>query len=404
MSDYKKYYFPNEKNNYAPIQNGTEDHELAQFAAGLGGNLAGGAINTGMNAILQQRQFDEQEKLQRNAMKMNENAVFMQPQLQAMGMQNAGLNPAGVTGTGAPTIQSGAAAGSTSSMANIFTGIAEIIAAAKAPSEIAKTEAEAIKTTVEAATIPIHAEQMKAAIAKLTAETQNLTNINEVFEARNNFLSDYSQSIFTGYRDVLKGTGQFEKLSQRTKDTINKLADGEIELDIGQLEALDSIINSQKNLSAADAETLHSMMDAIITNRQMNTKSTMDAIADMPRWQQNLMKSEITEYYAMANKAKTEADWNKTREWLDQHTSDQWLIEHGMSNEIERKKYGELFNRVANLPFNVVENSAPALIMGASMRGTKAMELNSKKVTSEKPRIVLPESHGNFNIGGNSWK
>ena len=375
------------------------------------GNMLGAKINHYANMDLQQRQFDEQERLQQRAFQMNEQAVRNQAINMKLGMENAGLNPTGVNGAGAPAIQAGAAAGSTSALANIFTGVAEMIQAAKAPTEIekmvaetGKTGAEEAKTKAETSAIPISIENMAASTSKLNEETRNIHNMNDILEARNDFIKDVGGSVFDGYRDTLKRSGQWEKMSTRTRNTINDLADGHIMLDIGSLEALDSIIDSQSNLSKRDSEVLHSMLDSIITNKQLNSEEIKNAMASMPKWQQNLMKAQITEFYAMANKAKTEADWNNTRNWLDQNTSDQWLIEHGMSGEIERKKYAELLNRILNLPFNVVEGASPAAIMGAAMRGNKLLEMNNRAPMPEKSRIVAPEAKGIYTINGGSWR
>ena len=91
----------------------------AGFAAPLG-NLAGNAANAYYNSALQNQQFENQMRLQDRAYYYNQNAVQQQARLQALGMQQAGLSPSGVAGTGAPSLQAGAAAGATSTMSNIF--------------------------------------------------------------------------------------------------------------------------------------------------------------------------------------------------------------------------------------------------------------------------------------------
>lgn len=103
---------------------------------------------------------------------------------------------------------------------------------------------------------------------------------------------------------------------------------------------------------------------------QITDDKIMGAIAALPLNQQNLMKSEIAEYYALAAQAKSQADLNRLNKWLDEHTSDQWLIEHGMSEEIERNKYIDLLNQVLHFP-SAVANSVP-YALGGTLAGKAA--------------------------------
>lgn len=407
MNTFEKYQFP-ATGTQAPVALETADATLKDYAMGAFGNMAGGAFNTYMNGMLQERQFQEQEKLQRNAYKYNQMAVKEQAANQVYGMQNAGLNPAGVTGAGAPSIQAGAAAGSGTTIGNIFTGIAEIIAAAKAPSEIQRNQAEAIERSVETTKTPIQIAKMAEEMGLFAEQARSIKNENEFMEAHNRFLKEQAPKVFENYIAQMRASGVWNNLPQDTRETYEKLAMGASgieEYGMGLIRGINDVLRTHKGLSDADKAVLDNTKQMIIDFKQITDNKTMEAFASMPKWQQELMKSQITDFYAQARKAGTEANWNITKNWIDQHTNDQWLIEHGLTDEIERKKYGELLNRFLNLPFNLIENGAPAAIMGGAMRGTKIMELNSKtQVPEQKIKIHTPDSYGSFSIGGNTWR
>lgn len=322
--------------------------------AGVAGNLAGNYINYRFNRELQENQMENQIELQNRAFKHNQLAVQQQARLQALGKQQAGLSAADVSGQGAPSLQAGAAAGGTSVMSNVFSGIADLIAAIKAPTEIEKAVAEtelaksgAEKQTAEAEQlIPAQVSHLLQGADEVAQRVRAAKNANEMFEAHRDFVKSMGPSIFDGYRGMLKQAGVYEKLPFRTRQTIDSLADGEVDLGPGEIEGLNSIVNSQANLSTRDKELFQNLVDTVTAMNQSTNKAVMDAYTRLPLNQQNLMRSQIAEYYAMAGQAKTQADLNKLNKWLEEHTSDQWLIEHGMSDEVERKKYTEVLNNL----------------------------------------------------------
>lgn len=350
--------------------------------AGVAGNLAGNYINYRFNRELQENQMDNQIELQNRAFKHNQTAVQQQARLQALGKQQAGLSAADVSGQGAPSLQSGAAAGGTSAMSNVFSGIADLIAAIKAPTEIEKAVAEtelaksgAEKQTAETEQlIPAQVSHLLQGADDVAQRVRAAKNANEMFEAHRDFVKSVGPSIFDGYRGMLKQAGVYEKLPIRTRQTIDSLADGEIDLGPGEIEGLNSIVNSQANLSTRDKELFRNLVDTVTSMNQATNKATMDALSKLPLNQQNLMRSQVAEYYAMAGQAKSQADLNKLNKWLEEHTSDQWLIENGMSDEIERKKYTEVFNNLMKFSdpttyTGVLGGAIGGSMIGRSLRG-----------------------------------
>lgn len=384
----------NFNNNYVGNMNGggvyldtrePADDALMNLAASFGGgvpavvgNIAGNAVNYGFNSMLQDKQMRNQLELQRRAVRANADAVRNQARLQVEGMKAAGLNPAQVNGSGAPSVQSGAAAGATSSMTNVFSGLAELVTALKAPTEIEKMQAETALGQVEVEKtqaetedlIPAQVSNLLSGAEETAQRVRAAKNANEMFEANRDFVRSVGPSIFDGYRGMLKQAGVYEKLPIRSRQTIDSLADGEIDIGPGEIQGLNDIVNSQANLSQRDRQLFENLIATMTAMKQATDKATMDAFAKLPVNQQNLMRAQVAEYYAMAGQAKTQADLNKLNEWLQSHGSDQWLIEHGMTDEIERKKYSEVLNNLLELTKpSTYTGIIPAAIIGRGLRG-----------------------------------
>ena len=384
----------------------------------MAGNLIGQGVNYAANKSLQENQLSNQMELQNRAYMLNQQAAQNQAQNEVIGMQQAGLNPAGVNGQGAPSLQAGAAAGANSTMGNIFGGLAEMIAAIKAPTEIEKMQAE--KALTEGQTEKTAAEtdltreqkynlQLDSDLIKpeqarelferankhiqdaqnALAQADNTNAVTDIINAQNDFIKKYSSSIYSSYMNNLKSTKQWDKLPPRTRETIEKLASGEIEMGTGELQGLKEIINSQTGLLERDRDALNAMLDTIVTRKQIDTRNVINALRDLPVNQRKLMFSQITDYYAQAKKAGADASRTGTLEWLDRMNSDTWLIEHGLTDELERKKYKEVLNNLLKL----TDPNTYTNVIGGGLIG-RGLSNTSKSLGPTQPKS------GKFYTGG----
>lgn len=279
------------------------------------GNVFGGLLNYAANRDFQERQFAEQHRLQERAFQMNEQAVRNQAENMKLGMENAGLNPAMANGQGAPVTATGTAASGSSQLSQVFSGIAEMISAIKAPTEIEKTAAETglvgaqtektgaetTRTGAETKHIFSDIKKIENEAKKASAETQNITNINNMFESEQTFLRNNSGAIFEGYIGQLKATDQWKNLPTKTKQTLESLAEGSLELDQGALNALGKIIDTQGNLSERDKQVLHNTKQMIIDYSQIKDKKVMDALKNMPLKDQEKLVQEVRKIKAEVN-------------------------------------------------------------------------------------------------------
>lgn len=285
-----------------------------QLGVGAAGTFAGGALNYFFNSQLQERQFKEQEKLQKRAVEMNEQSVARQAPNQVLGMQNAGLNPASVNGAGAPSVQAGAAAGSTSQLANIFSGVAEIVAAAKAPSEVTKNISEAGKAdaeadkanqeSVESATrtvtlIPAQVEKLKADAVKVAEDARTSRNFNDAWEGEDKMLRQQTKTVFSSVREQMQNSKRWNKLPQDVRIALDNLAEGNISVGKGEYEAIMKELKLRGEFSDADLKLMDNALKYYVSYKQLHDKDVRKALVDLPKNQQEELMANIKHLQAL---------------------------------------------------------------------------------------------------------
>ena len=303
---------------------------LGAAVGGAIGNAAGTALSHASNEDLQSNQFRNQVDLQRRAYQLNDLAVKNQAMNEVIGMRNAGINPAPANGQGAPSLQAGAAAGANSQVANIFSGMADMILAAKAPTEIERMSAEAdlaraqaTKVTAETGKVEAETEQitdfqnplLKQQADKAYEDTVSAKNANDLFESQKNFLQSYTPTMFDQMMEKYKKDGTWETMSPKTRDTIEALADGTIGLDQGSLEGFKKLIDAEVGLSDADKQLMSNGLASNILARQLNDKAVQDALAKMPDAQYKKLNADMAETWQHIRNMET----SRTREEAQKH-------------------------------------------------------------------------------------
>lgn len=351
---------------------------IGAAAAAAAGSILAAKLSHYSNADLQSRQFEEQEKLQQRAEQANADAVRNQAPLQVTGMQQAGLNPAGVTGAGAPSMSAGVAAGAASQLGSVFDGLSQLVQAIKQPSETEKVFAEtglvrANTEKVEAETAQVHQQvnlvtpktltKMDADISKLHQDIRSAKNANDMFDSQRNFLREHSKSVFAAFIQKLQDSKMYDSLSDDTKDTLSKLASGELTVDQGAYDALIKTIDAQMKISDADRKLIDNAFANTLTVRQFMDSGVMEALTKFPEDTRKELYKRIDKYGKEVEgitqdikTAKTQAALNKALERLynfNRESSElndvKWLAKHGRNDDVDVRTSEQSLNNLYEL-------------------------------------------------------
>lgn len=193
-----------------------------------GGNVMGSGVNVAGNMVMMHQQLENQRKLNKEAYDMNQRSMRESPTAQVAGLEAAGVNPATMAGNfqAAPEIAPGAAASGQFTMSNIFEGLADIIAAAKAPSEISNTKAD---TNLKKKQALLTKEQRE----KIIKETQ-LTDqqLDQILDKNWAAVSEYKQKYpdkWEKYVEVTEGETKKQKEENAWQKATIGLMEGKAE-------------------------------------------------------------------------------------------------------------------------------------------------------------------------------
>lgn len=258
------------------------------FAAPLG-NLAGNAANAYYNSALQNQQFENQMRLQDRAYYYNQNAVQDQARLQALGMQQAGLSPSGVAGTGAPSLQAGAAAGATSTMSNIFAGLSELVMALKAPTEIEKMVSETGLNEVQRARTQTEVDQYNDYNDFISKQGP------EIFSKQKEALEQAVVREYTDDNGVKHTESLWDFLPEKTRSTYQKLIDGDIPFTVGRFKALMDDVEAQAKLAEADDRQVTAATHIGLIVEKLQDPEALDALLSEEKNQVKKLEQDIKE-------------------------------------------------------------------------------------------------------------
>lgn len=372
---------------------------LAGFAAGVGTGIVNNLL-AGYNADVSYRR---QKELMDSQNAMNMANVRSAPGAQVEGLRMAGFNPAMMNGAGtqvAPTVSQGNADMPQTIPFNAQDALA-MAQIANLGAQKENIEANTDKTRAETEVIPTEGEKNVAQTllygkqAELTEEqkeqvkqeSQRIKNINEQYSDQNKGLTMYGRILAEKWQD----TEWYKHLSEDTRDTIDSLATGDVNLTVGLMDALERHISAQENLSDADHKLVRNAFDNAVIESQFNDKEVMAALQKEPWYRK--------EHLRLTNE-KIQEDINHIKNEIEKQLAEKpyWKINAknqsallGYEAEMKRmlnasfrsgdldylKSQGEYFKWLEKYSENMLERIIPAVTTGVSI-GVGNSVLNNK--------------------------
>lgn len=365
---------------------------LASLAFGAGSSL----INNALASHAADDSYAKQKALMDKQNEMNRSNVYGQTQLQAQGARMAGFNPAMFMNGGtspAPTVSQGNA-----DMAQTFPlNVSDFLALAQLEKTKAETENTKADTNVKKNQAPNVAADTDLKIAQklyqdASTEVQNqkaqeISNLNEQYADRNNMVKTTGPAMMDKWRVSLQENGLWDKVLPKTRETIDSIADGELDLSVGGLAALSDIIKTQTDMSDADRKFVENGLRSAVVYGQLSDSAVLNAMSKQPFYESELkrvgkdkiladidkVRAEIKKIVADTSKIKTETDYQKMVNKSFESGDLDYLKSQG--------EYGKWIEKYAEVLF---QNFFPTL-MGAGLinRGLGNIGRRKSKTTDE---------------------
>lgn len=284
--------------------------------------LAGLAFGAGaqfVNNVLASHAADESYAKQKALMdkqnEMNRANVYGQTQLQSQGARMAGFNPAMFMNGGtqaAPTVSQGNA-----DMQQTFPlDVSDMLALAQLDKTQAETENVKADTNVKKEQAPNVSADTDLKVAQRLYQdastevqkqkAQEIGNINEQYADRNNMVKTTGPAMMDKWRASLQEKGLWDKLLPKTRETIDSIADGELDLSVGGLAALSDVIKSQTDMSDADRKFVENGLRSAVVYGQLSNQEVIDAMSKQPFYESELKRVGIDKINADIDKVRTE--------------------------------------------------------------------------------------------------
>lgn len=284
---------------------------LASLAFGAGSSL----INNALASHAADESYSKQKALMDKQNEMNRANVYGNTQLQAQGARMAGFNPAMFMNGGtqaAPTVSQGNA-----DMQQTFPlNVSDFLALAQLEKTKADTENVKADTNVKKNQVPNVAADTDLKVAQklyqdASTEVQNqkaqeISNINEQYADRNNMVKTTGPAMMDKWRASLQEKGLWDKLLPKTRETIDSIANGELDLSVGGLAALTDIIKSQTDMSDADRKFVENGLRSAVVYGQLSNQEVIDAMSKQPFYESELKRVGIDKINADIDKVRTE--------------------------------------------------------------------------------------------------
>ena len=297
----------------------------------------------GMDQVNAQRNADisymRQKELMKRQNMMNLANVKSMPSLEVEGLRMAGFNPAMVAGAGsksAPTVSQGNA----DMPQTLQMDAGQIAQLELVEAQRRNMDAQTDKLKAE---VPQIQEQTKNTIAdtlfkgantqKVEEEKKQIQNLNERYSDQNNLIKPIGQAI----ADKWQNEPWFSKLASDTQETIRGIANGELELSVGGMDALERAIKAQADLSDADHKIIKNAFDNAVLDGQFSEKAIFDAIKKLPQSQQEQIEAQKDKLLAEAAKIKY-----KMKDLIDAELSGKKLSNAQLKVILDSFKSGDL--------------------------------------------------------------
>lgn len=389
------------------------------MSAIAGGVLAGMISNVAADQKANE-QFEREQQLMRMQNRMNQHNALMAYSNQVQGAKLAGLSPAMLNGA-TPQVAAPVSKGTSQMAENVeFDQNLGLLDAQKrnVEAQTEKTGAETSKiegvdtenvkadTDLKAAQMILTGRQAKtegyrpnqvyaqsekdyASAEQIKAEAQRINNVNKVFAEENTSVALFGQGLAQGWQKE----SWYSNLSKGTKMVIDDIANGEFDLSIGILNALNRSISTDSQMSAVEKDKVQNAFTRAVIEGQMKDPKVMQALVKTPKAQYNELVARATKLGVETKMLNFEYDWNvEKKDVWTKNDPDKLYAEYQKDPTIENAAKW-LVSSIRNTGADAFRGAGSAAIAGsAAGQGARAVKRES---TIKPPSDVEIKNYGN---------
>lgn len=386
--------------------------------AAIAGAVLANLASNAMADVKAETAYNREQQLMRQQNRMNQHNALMAYTNQVQGAKLAGLSPAMLNGA-TPQVAAPVTKGSAPIAENVEFDPASLLMSAQAENlraQTEKTEAETAKIEGVDTENTLADTLLKNATAdEKKALTERTNQINAQWTDQNKALKEQGRVMAEKWQT----TEWYNRLSPDTKYTIDAIAQGEIPLTVGGMDALARTIHAQSDLSDADAKMVKNAFANAVLESQFSDEAVFAAIVNDPKVKQSLTQEQTKKLTADIDRIRyrmkdvIDSEIDKMDSERNVNNADYWLkLKQKLAMEYENMDLSRGEGRYGNYAWRVLENTVGAIVdivksvaaafVGAKIVGT-GIKSGVESATQSKSHSSAQQNTATHNQKNEHW-
>lgn len=370
--------------------------------------LAAGAASNAMSEWHADNQLNREKQLMNKQNAMNRANALDAYSQQVQGARMAGLSPAFLNGQ-SPTIAPPVTKGNVGLAENVEFDPANLLLDAQrenVQADTAKKEAETAKISgvdtknVEADTNLKITQKLlgEANTGKVNEETTQISNLNKAFTEENEATKLFGQTMAQEWQKE----PWYNELTKGQKMVLDDIAQGNFDLTIGFLNALDRSIKTDGNMNETMKNNAENSLNRAIFKAQLNSPKVKEKLRDIPIAKYNELVNSAAKMATEKKLLDFNYDWEKEKKNIWEHNDPDKLYNDYQKDPTVENAAKWLVASARNTGAEALKNVAPAAVQGTAVQ--KGLEFQGKGKLNQKKIDKAYKSVGHYQTPFDSQK
>lgn len=370
--------------------------------------LAAGAASNAMSELHADNQLNREKQLMNKQNALNRANALDAYSQQVQGLRMAGLSPAMMNGQ-APTIAPAVTKGTVGMAENVEFDPANLLLDAQrenVQADTAKKEAETAKIegvdtkNVEADTNLKVTQKLlgEANTGKVNEETTNMSNINKVFAEENEATKLFGQTMAQEWQKE----PWYNELTKGQKMVLDDIAQGNFDLTIGFIQALDRSIKTNSSMNETMKNNAENALNRTIFKAQLSSPKVKEKLRDLPIAKYNELENAAAKMATEKKLLDFNYTWEEDKKNIWEHNDPDKLYNDYQKDPTIENAAKWLVASVRNTGTDMIKNVAPGAVQGTAVQ--KGLEFQGKGKLNQKKFNKAYQATGKYQSPFDSQK